>query len=212
MQGTRKDYGEPDLSYKFLDKNFKEHSPARLIYSYLLSSPSKFDKIVNKFMQKFMKKSFLELKNRAKKEAEVIEKENNLDNLIKIMEQRPDPVNHRLLKNKIIKFGKPAIQKIIEKLKNNRNDVFVELAVQIIYESKIDCSSHLLNILDFIKDPYTLSLVCLLLGLIGPKEAIKPVWDYFHILKVKYPNSMDNFEQGPLLALYEFKHRFKIKG
>jgi len=52
MQRTRKDYSEPDLSYKFLDKNFKKHSPARLIYSYLLSSPSKFDKIVNKFLVK----------------------------------------------------------------------------------------------------------------------------------------------------------------
>jgi hypothetical protein len=45
-----------------------------------------------------------------------------------------------------------------------------------------------------------------LLGLIGPGEAIQPVWNCYHFLKDNYPE--EAYEQGPLLALHEFKNRF----
>ena len=60
--------------------------------------------------------------------------------------------------------------------------------------------------LDSIEYPYTLSLVYLLLGFIGGSEAIRPVWNYYHFLREKYPE--ESYDQGPLLALYEFRARF----
>ena len=202
MRRIIKDYGSPKLSKDFFDKNpFKELSAARMLYSLLLYSESGIDQLALKIARRFVKK-------RGEEEAKRINKETKLENLIKMMEQKPDPINHSMLKKRILSFREIAIPKIIEKLRDNQDDTFVELAIQIIYESKIDCSSHLLGILDSIKDHYTLSLVCLLLGLIGPKEAIQPVWNYYHFLKDKY--FQKNYEQGPLLALYEFKERFGL--
>ena len=204
MWRITRDYGSPNLSKDFFDKNpFKEISAARMLYSVLLHSELGLglDRLASKIARKFVKR-------RWKEEAKRIRKETKLENLIKIMEQKPDPLNHWLLKKRILSFREYAVPRIVEKLKDNQDDVFVELAIQIIYESRIDCSSQLLGILDSIKDPYTLSLVCLLLGLIGPKEAIQPVWNYYHLLKDNYPQK--NYEQGPLLALYEFKERFGL--
>ena len=117
-------------------------------------------------------------------------------------------MNQWLLKEEILKFSEVVVPKIIEKLKGNRDAIFVELAVDIIHKSEIDCSSQLLGILNSIRHPYTLSLVCMLLGLIGTRGAIKPVWNCYHFLKAEYPE--EDYEQGPLLGLYEFKNKFSL--
>ncbi|MEW6609184.1 MAG: hypothetical protein AB1414_17360 [bacterium] len=198
-QRIMKHYGPPRLSEDFFDKNpFKELSAARMLYSFLLYSELGLDQLASKLVRMAVGK-------RGKEEMKRINKETKLENLIKMMEQKPDPLNHWLLKKKILRFRESAVSKVIERLRDNRDDTFVEVAIQIIYESKIDCSYQILGILDSIKDPYTLSLVCLLLGLIGPKEALQPVWNYYHFLKDKY--FQKHYEQGPLLALYEFKER-----
>jgi hypothetical protein len=174
-----KNYGPPKLSEDFFNRNpLKELSVARILYSELLYSQSGIDfpALASKAVRKFVKK-------RGKKEERRISEEAKLENLLKMMEQKPDPLNHWLLKKKILNFGEPAISEIIERLKDNRDDIFAELAISIIYESKIDSSSQLIGILDSTKDPYTLSLICLLLGLIGSREAIQPVWDYYHFFK-----------------------------
>ncbi|MEW6619058.1 MAG: hypothetical protein AB1422_06895 [bacterium] len=199
IQRVRKDYGPPRLSKDFFDKNpFKELSAARMLYSFLLYSELNIDQFASKLVR-------MSVGKRREEEAKRINKETKLENLIKMMEQKPDPLNHWLLKKRILRFRKSAVPKLIESLRDNRDDTFVEIGIQIIYESQIDCSSQLLGILDSIKDPYTLSLVCLLLGLIGPKEALQPVWNYYHFLKDKY--FQEQYAQGPLLALYEFKER-----
>jgi len=192
-----KDYGTPRLSKRFFNKNpLKEISAARIVYSILLSSG--IERFASKTVKRFIK--------RGKEEAKRIRRENNPETLLKMMEQHPDPLNRWLLKKKIVGFSEFAVPKIIEKLKENQDDCFAELAVDIIHKSEIDCSSQLLGILNSIKQPYTLSLVCMLLGLLGTREAIKPVWDCYYFLKEEYPE--EDYEQGPLLALYEFKSRF----
>ena len=198
-QASVKDYGQPDLSDDFFNKNLiKEFSAPIMLYSLLL----------NPGIDKLAAETTKGLITRGKAEAKKIRKEKSPDNLLTIMQQQPDPINHWLLKKKILDFSKRVIPKIIEKLKDNHDEAFVELAVSIIYESKIDCSSHLLGILDSIKDPYTKSLSCLLLGLIGKIEAIQLVWNCYHSLKDEYPQ--ESYDQGPLLALCEFKERLNL--
>jgi hypothetical protein len=89
---------------------------------------------------------------------------------------------------------------------NQNNTVFVEVAIQIIYRSKVNCSAELL---DLIKGPvenvYTLSLLSLLLGLVGTEGAIKPLWDRYHFFKEKFPR--EHYMQGPLFGLYELALR-----
>lgn len=195
---SMKDYGKAQLSRGFFIENpVKEISSARLLYSCLLNPG------IEERAADFAKPHIPE--KRWKEEEEKIKRETSLEGLLKIVEESPDPCNHALLKKKILSFSRLAVPRIIERLKDNQDDLFVELGIRIIYESKIDCAEHLLRILDSISEPHTLSLVCLLLGLIGSKEAIQPVWNYYHFLRDKYPE--ETYEQGPLLALYEFKAR-----
>jgi hypothetical protein len=46
------------------------------------------------------------------------------------------------------------------------------------------------------------------LGLIGPRDGIQPIWNYYHFFKNEYAH--ETFDQGPLLALYEMKDRFSL--
>lgn len=188
-----------DYQNVFFDKNpFKKISAARMVYSILLTPG--VEQLGTKLARRFIR--------RGKEEAKRIRREKNPEKLLKIMEQQPDTMNQWLLKEEILKFSEFAVPKIIGKLKGNRDATFVELAVDITHKSEIDCSSQLLGILKSIRHPYTLSLVCMLLGLIGTREAIKPVWDCYYFLKEEY--SEEDYEQGPLLALYEFKNRFGL--
>jgi len=188
-----KDYGTPNLSKDFFQQNpLKALSAARLLYSLLLAP--EIEEQVSVISRRFI--------SRGREEEQRINREKNPENLILIMEQQPDPTNQYLLKERILEYTSFAIPKIIEKLKDNQDGTFVELAISIIYKSKGNWSAQLLETLKSINDPYTLSLVCLLLGLLGSRAAIQPVWNYFYYFKENYYNR--NYEQGPLLALYEF--------
>jgi len=194
-----KDYGAPRFSNDFFEENpIKEISSARLLYSILLNP--EIDELASKMTKQFIR--------RGEEEAKRIEEETNPENLIHIMEQEPDPFNHRILKERILQFSNYTLPRIIERLRNNRNDAFAELAVEVIYESGVDCGVQLLEILDSIGDPYTSSLVCLLLGLIGPRDGIQDIWNYYHFFKDEYAH--ETYDQGPLLALYEMKERFGL--
>ena len=95
---------------------------------------------------------------------------------------------------------------ILDELKNKPNDTFIELAMKIIYDSKIDFSLDLLKLIRLpIKNAYALSLVCLLLGMIGSKDNIKPLWDCYHFFKERYPH--ESYAQGPLIGLYELNRK-----
>lgn len=195
-----KDYGPPTFSNDFFKKNpIEEISAARLLYSILLNP--EIDELASKMTKQFIR--------RGEQEAKRIKEEADPENLIHIMEQEPDPLNHRILKERILQFSNYTLPRIIERLRNNRNDAFAELAVQVIYESGVDCGVQLLEILDSIGDPYTSSLVCLLLGLIGPRDGIQHIWNYYHFFKGEYAHK--TYNQGPLLALYEMKERFGLK-
>lgn len=199
-QRAMKDYGPPTFSDDFLEKNpIKEISAPRLVYSMILNPG--MDRLASEITKQFIR--------RGEEEATRIKEETNPANLIDIMGQEPDPLNHRILKERILHFSNFTVPRIVERLTNNRNDAFAELAVEVLYESKVDCGFQLLEILDSIEDPYTSSLVCLLLGLIGTRDEIQRIWNYYHFFKDQYAH--ETYDQGPLLALYEMKERFGLK-
>lgn len=71
-----------------------------------------------------------------------------------------------------------------------------------IYNSEQDRTSELLGLVRRpVRNPYTLSLVCMVLGLKGSGESLKLVWDCYHFLKERFPG--EGYEQGPLIGLYE---------
>ncbi len=199
-QRAMKDYGLPALSGDFFQNNpIREISAARLVYSKILNPG--IDRLASEFTKQFIK--------RADEETRRIMEETNPENLIEIMAQDPDPLNHKILRERILQYSHFTLPKIFERVGYNRNDAFAELAVQVIYESRVNCGVQLLDILDSIEDPYTSSLVCLLLGLIGPRDGVQRIWNYYHFFKDHYAH--ETYDQGPLLALYEMKERFSLE-
>ncbi len=194
-----KDYGPVVLSKEFFAQNLVHEISAPSLTYFRLTQPL-LDQYACEQAQKFV--------SRGEEEKEKMRKEDSLEGLLRIMGGRPDPFNHALLIEKMLRFHEDAIVKIIERLKSNRDDVFVELAVKIIYDSKTDCAARLLGILDDIEYPYTLSQACLLLGFIGTREAVRYLWNCFHYLKEEYPQ--EYFCEGPLLALSELNERFGL--
>jgi len=115
-----KDYGKAQLSSGFFAENpIKEISAARLVYSCLLNPG------VEQVAAETARLHIPE--KRWKEEAGKISRETDLGGLLKIMGEEPDSLNQALLKKKILSFAKPAISRIIEKLRDNQDDVFVEL-------------------------------------------------------------------------------------
>lgn len=52
-----------------------------------------------------------------------------------------------------------------------------------------------------ITNPYTISLICVVLGLKDSKVDLKLMWDWFHNLKNLFPRA--SYSDGPLIALQE---------
>jgi hypothetical protein len=130
------------------------------------------------------------------------------DTLLQIMMEGIDPLNENVLMENILKFENDVIPHLIDILKSSTNDFLVERSIKFIYHSEADHTKQILDALPSIKVAHNLSMTCLLLGLIGNKEAIKPVWDCYHFLKEEYPH--ENFNQGPLLALCKFKSKWQL--
>jgi hypothetical protein len=117
-----------------------------------------------------------------------------------------DPLNYGILRDKVIEYEEPLVPRIIDMLVRSGNDVFIEHAARIIPKCKVNYSNELLDILSEIRNPYALSLVCIVIGFIGDEEAIPFMIHKYNELKNTYPH--ETYEQGPLLALTELDARF----
>ncbi len=192
------DFGTPVLNETFFRKNpYKELSAARLIYSAFVMPG--IEGLAHQQALKF-------IKNRSSDEAEQI-KQASPEMLIEMMEQGIDSINHILFKQRLLVYSEAVMPEIISKLRNNESDFFAETAIKVLHKSKTNYSKQIMEIIGEIKDPYTLSLVDLLLGFIGPKETIQMVWQHYQAFKIAYP--LDTFDQGPLFGLYRFQERFE---
>jgi len=206
LVNTVSDYGTPKADEAFFTNNplplpDEAMSAPRLLYSCLLRP--EVEALAGDVARSFI--------SRGKGERSKIERTNNAAGLIAILKQDPDPLNHRVLMDKLLDLREATVPMLIAELGQVQNDCFVEQAIRIIYESKIDCSSALLKLIaSSAIDVYALSLICMVLGMMGCQEALKPLWDRFHFFKERYPK--ENFSQGPWLGLYELVHPAEKEG
>jgi len=181
----------------FEDNPVKEISAQRLVYSHILYKD--IDEITSNVYRKF--------DNRADEEKEILLKEESLDVLLKMMRGKSDNLNQHLLHQKILENEDILIPQIIEMLKTSGNDVFIENAVKVIAKTRINYCDCLYKILDNIRSPYALSLVCIDIGFLGNEHAVPFLIKKHRELKHLYEN--ENYDQGPLLALIELRERLR---
>lgn len=187
------------LNQKLFDDNFKKGNTAQFILYNSILQPE-----IAKMAAQYSKK----LTGRADEEAKEIENETDNQKLLKYLRGKCDPINYELVQDKVLEKEEEMLPVMIDMVVTSANDIFVENFVKIIPKCKKNYSKELLTILDKIKYPYTMSLVCLALGFIGDEETIPVMLDKFNKLKEQNMYKDDSFEQGPLYALLQLKERF----
>lgn len=200
LAGEIGDYGAPAVNDDFFQHNpFAELSAARLLYSNMVQP--QIEPAVSRLMNRLI--------SRGQEEEEKIRNTDDPAELVAILKHEPDPLNQQLLLGKILQRREVTVPLLIEELYHEQNDCFVELAVRILYESKMECVSSLLRLIESTPlDAYALGLICLLLRMTGGPETLKPLWDRFHFFKEKY--TRENFSQGPLLGLWELREKIPL--
>jgi hypothetical protein len=147
---------------------------------------------------------------RGQEERKIIESTKDVNELIDLMVQRVDSLNHVELVDKLLQFKDDSIPLIIEQLKHVSKDYFVELAVKVIHLSGEDYSSNILEIIKFHQtDSYVVSQLCMLLGFYDNSDTEKVLWDYYHFFKEYYREK--TYGDGPLLGLLEMRARRREK-
>ena len=195
------DYGDPFTDETFFAGNdLHEFSAPRLIYSNLLNP--EIEGIANKVARQFI--------NRGKEELKRLETANDTETLIGIMKSNPDPLNHKPLIDRLVE-GKQSVSMILQELKEPQNDSFVELAVRILHGAETDCSKEIIDIIKSgnNRKVYAISILCVLLGFYDNEYTEKLLWDYYHYMKLKYPD--ETYSDGPLSGLIEIQERRKEK-
>lgn len=97
---------------------------------------------------------------------------------------------------------------IIEKLKTSGNNVFIEHSIKLIKKAKTNYCEKLVEMIDEIRSPYALSLVCILIGFLGSESDIELLLRKHAELKSLYRDH--DHEQGPLLGIIELRERFNL--
>jgi hypothetical protein len=196
------DYGHPSPDEAFFaENNIHDFSAPRLIYSCLLNP--EIEGIANKVVRQFI--------NRGKEEQIRIETAKNAEVLIAIMKNNPDSLNHKPLIDKLVKGKIQSVPMILQELREPQNSSFIELAVRILHRSGTNCSREIIDIIKTgnNRKAYAISILCVLLGFYDNEYSEKLLWDYYHYMKLKYPN--DTYSDGPLLGLSEIRERRKEK-
>lgn len=185
----------------FRDNPYEELSAQRLTYSTLC-----YDGMEDLAKDFVMNSIDTDRYNKIGKEKQIIEAENNPEALFQLLRKSIDVINRPCLVNKALKYENEILPMLVEKLIRNDHDIFIENAVRLLAKSKGDYTKPLMERYKKIRSPYVQSVVCIIFGLRCGEEIIPWMYDRYFELKKLYPN--ENYNQGPLLALYELKSRF----
>jgi hypothetical protein len=101
-----------------------------------------------------------------------------------MMKAGVDYLNHAPLKSRLLERSEEAVTQIMRELKEDKDDGFIELAIKIIGESKINVSEELIEIIGKNdKSVYHISILCLLLGFYDNPRTIQFLWNYYQFFE-----------------------------
>ncbi len=197
MDGMAGDYGPPDFDAAFLSMADLDEIDAYTMGWNLMKQPE-ISRQAQGITSQFIR--------RHKKEEKKIKNAASPGELVQIMLSGPDVLNHLLLYDRLNETTATSIHLILSELSRPQKTTFVELATRYIYWSKYYPEEALLALVNHPNQTaYGLSLLCMLLGMLEIEDAAKPLWNYYHFFREKYPDK--NYWRGPLLGLADLKYR-----
>lgn len=194
--------GETDIYDKrikqeiFYKHPLKEFSAARFEYS-LYGMPE---------VEKLANKAFKPDSNDLRDEA-MIEAADTPEELLKCMRKGLLGSNRRKLREKVLAHEvemKPLIKK---RAITNLQDFFIENTLYFFLHCDENCCDWIMEQYDNMHSEYLKSLLCLVLGFRGDCSAVPFLMEEVERYERWYPNK--DYDQGPLLALYELRDRFR---
>ena len=190
-------HGSCDLSNSEIDSRFlHDLSAVRLLYEALLFP--QLEQLATSVTRRFI--------NRGREEASQIRKATSLEELIALMHQQIDPLNHDMIITRLVEHGREAADRILQEMERPVETEFLELGIRVIHRCGFEHNNKLRYLIE--KGPrkaYTVSLLCMLLGFTGITEHLALLWTYYKYLKQLFPSQ--TYSDGPLLGLIEIRAR-----
>ena len=202
----------PD-NLKLLTKDYfnrhpvKEYSAARLEYSMLLM-PEVMDVVDEKLpeMREMAAKRGIDIPDTTEQRKRV-EEEEDTGKLLRMLRQTQPPVVRKAVREKLLKREMEVLPEIHLMILKAFNDNTIENCVRFMTKCETDCTEWIMRHYDDVRDPYARSMLCLVLGFRASTDVIPFLVQQVDAFERQFPDK--SFEQGPLMALYEIRARFR---
>ena len=202
----------PD-NLKLLTKDYfnrhpvKEYSAARLEYSMLLM-PEVMDVVDEKLpgMREMAAKQGIDIPDTTE-QMKRVEEEEDTGKLLRMLRQTHPPVVRKAVREKLLKREMEVLPEIQRMILKAFNDNTIENCVRFMTKCETDCTEWIMRHYDDVREPYARSMLCLVLGFRASTDVIPFLVQQVDAFERQFPDK--SFEQGPLMALYEIRARFR---
>ena len=202
----------PD-NLKLLTKDYfnrhpvKEYSAARLEYSMLLM-PEVMDVVDEKLpeMREMAAKRGIDIPDTTE-QMKRVEEEEDTGKLLRMLRQTHPPVVRKAVREKLLKREIEVLPEIQRMILKAFNDNTIENCVRFMTKCETDCTEWIMRHYDDVREPYARSMLCLVLGFRASTDVIPFLVQQVDAFERQFPDK--SFEQGPLMALYEIRARFR---
>ena len=202
----------PD-NLKLLTKDYfnrhpvKEYSAARLEYSMLLM-PEVMDVVDKKLpeMREMAAKRGIDIPDTTE-QMKRVEEEEDTGKLLRMLRQTHPPVVRKAVREKLLKREMEVLPEIQRMILKAFNDNTIENCVRFMTKCETDCTEWIMRHYDDVREPYARSMLCLVLGFRASTDVIPFLVQQVDAFERQFPDK--SFEQGPLMALYEIRARFR---
>ena len=185
----------------------KEYSAARLEYSMLLM-PEVMDVVDEKLpeMREMAAKRGIDIPDTTE-QMKRVEEEEDTGKLLRMLRQTQPPVVRKAVREKLLKREMEVLPEIQRMILKAFNDNTIENCVRFMTKCETDCTEWIMRHYDDVRDPYARSMLCLVLGFRASTDVIPFLVQQVDAFERQFPDK--SFEQGPLMALYEIRARFR---
>ncbi|MCK8058502.1 MULTISPECIES: hypothetical protein [unclassified Fusibacter] len=169
----------------FKDKEFKEMSPAAIMYMQLIKP-----EMMHEIYQQAIKAGFA---------LEPFDPEKvPVGELVNAM-RKAVYANDVALRGQLLKHEDELIDEVLDRFIKSGNDTFIDHAVFVLSLTQCDIVDKLIEAMPNFKYPYTQSVACIVLGAKGDDRCIAILDELYHSYKKDYPS--ESFEQAALYGL-----------
>lgn len=110
---------------------------------------------------------------------------------------------------KALEYEDEVFKSLLKKLIRNQHDEFIEATMRFLGITMTNYCDQILECYDDVLNPYTQSLLCIILGLRGEKDVVDKM--FYEYNRLAHIGEDELYEEGPLLALHELFDRFYKK-